>query len=302
MDDQSAIVRIVVNGWTSRRAKSDNYAAARRLLVKAFRRWPDSRVVKYSVTPGGFIKAPFPRDYSGERGWNSRQEDFQSLIPFAENAVRSVLTDEVLQAARSHTQYLTLGVDLDPPNQRKGDRRRLSTSAELVAIVETDSGDVVLWTGKSYPTSYQERTLVQEVCLESHLWRCGNDRVLVLGCHDLNMWSNRGWKNQNPDSNRRRRCKTMRKIARKFEPTIVLHHPHSTYSPRIWQTAWSGLCSPLQRQPHLPTVDTWVSGLAFYEFSEGGWLHVQPERSIKKTMSATSSGSGVFDVLVDGYQ
>ena len=32
----------------------------------------------------------------------------------------------------------------------------------------------------------------------------------------------------------------MRDLTSDFEPTIILHHAHSTDSPRIWATAWSG--------------------------------------------------------------
>ena len=68
-----------------------------------------------------------------------------------------VLTPQVLAAARGRTQFLTLGVDLN--NKRKMDRTSHGPTAELVAIVDVEKGAVVQWTGKSYPTSWQEGTL-----------------------------------------------------------------------------------------------------------------------------------------------
>ena len=81
---------------------------------------------------------------------------------------------------------------------------------------------------------------MQEVNLVSHLRRCGTERVLVLGCHDLNMFSGPAWAAMTPGSQRHVRSKEIRDLTSDFEPTMILHHPHSTDSPRIWSTAWSG--------------------------------------------------------------
>ena len=54
------------------------------------------------------------------------------------------------------------------------------------------------------------------------------------------MFSARSKENQKAGSERQRRSERMRSLARSFRPTIILHHPHSTDSPRIWSTAWSG--------------------------------------------------------------
>ena len=162
------------------------------MLLRAFtdNRWPGKAM--FAVTPGGFVKAPFPDGWEGERGWSSRGEDFGALVPHARRAVDEVLKPQVLDAARGRADFLTLGVDLnDRSGKRKMDRGARQTHAELVAIVDVERGEPVRWTGKSYPTIWQSRALVQEVDLESHLFRCGTERVLILGCHDLNMFSPR---------------------------------------------------------------------------------------------------------------
>ena len=257
------IVRIVVDGCPSLRSKETNFARARRMLLRAFadNRWPGSAM--FAVTPGGFVKAPFPDDWGGRRGWNSRAEDFSALVPEARKAVDEVLTPQVLDAARGRADFLTLGVDLnDRSGKRKKDRGARETHAELVAIVDVERGKPVRWTGKSYPVLWQERELVQQVDLESHQFCCGTERVLILGCHDLNMFSRRAEANMKAGSDRHKRSKRMRKLAGEFGPTMILHHPHLTDSPRIWSTPWSGARELLSRKSGGRHV--WASSVAYY--------------------------------------
>ena len=257
------VVRIVVDGSPSPRSQATNFARARRTLLRAFanNRWPGNAT--FAVTPGGFVKAPFPDDWEGMRGWDSREEDFRALVCHAGKAVDEVLTPQVLDAARGRAEFLTLGVDLnDKSGKGKMEGKARGTHAELVAIVDVERGEPVRWTGKSYPVSWQEGTLVQEVDLASHLFRCATERVLVLGCHDLNMFSARAKANMTPGSRRHRRTRHMRKLTREFGPTMILHHPHSTDSPRIWGTAWSGAREFLPREGSERRV--WASGIGYY--------------------------------------
>ena len=103
--------------------------------------------------------------------------------------------------------------------------------------------------------------MLQEADLESHLFKCGTERVLVLGCHDLNMFSSRAQANMKTGSQRYRRSQQMRELTRKFRPTMILHHPHSTDSPRIWSTAWSGAREFLPCNRGARHV--WASGIAY---------------------------------------
>lgn len=266
-ESQVPVVRIVVDGGPSLKSEPTNFERARRMLLRAFadNGWPGNAM--FAVTPGGFIKAPFPEDWDGKHGWRSRPEDFRALLPDACKAVGRVLTPRVVDAARGRAEYLTLGVDLnDRSGKRKLERGARGTHAELVAIVDIAKGEPVQWTGKSYPVSQQERTLVQEVDLDSHLFRCETERVLVLGCHDLNMFSPRAKANMIDGSDRQRRSESMRRLARKFRPTMILHHPHTTDSPRIWSTAWSGARKVLPRKDGGRHV--WASGIAYYNGGE----------------------------------
>ena len=257
------VVRIVVDGCPAPKSIKTNVPQARGMLLRAFEsnRWPGEAM--FAITPGGFIVAPFPTPWAGGFGWASYTDDFEVLVKHAGIVVRDVLTPKVLDAARGRTQFLTLGVDLnDGSGKLKMDQTSRGPHAELVAIVDVEKGAVVQWTGKSYPTSWQEGTLVQEVNLDSHLLDCGTERVLVLGCHDLNMFSGRAWANMTAGSRRHTRSKDMRDLTTEFEPTIILHHPHSTDSPRTWRTAWSGAREFLPESAHPRHV--WASGIAYY--------------------------------------
>ena len=262
-ENEVPVVRIVVEGCPSTRAKGTNVERARDMLMRAFadNRWPGNAT--FAVTPGGFVKAPFPERWDGAEGWASRADGFRTLLPHARKAVDEVLTPLVLDMARGRAKFLTLGVDLnDRSGKGKMERKARGTHAELVAIVDVERGEPVRWTGKSYPVSWQERTLVQEADLESHLFKCGTERVLVLGCHDLNMFSARAQANMKTGSQRYRRSQQMRELTRKFRPTMILHHPHSTDSPRIWSTAWSGAREFLPCNRGARHV--WASGIAYY--------------------------------------
>ena len=298
------LVRLIVRGWTYFNGQLDNRKEARAMLLDAFASpsWPPSAAT-LAVTPGGFIRTRLPRDYDGGRGWNSKNRDLQKLIPTAEAAVEAVTRGEVLDLARQRVRFLTLGVDL---NVERHKEQRLQhnhrcrptcpstcTHAELVAVVDMSSGRVVRWTGKSYPVDSQQHTLVHVTDLRSHLLDIGSERLLVLGCHDLQMFIDRGRKSSHAPTPKETRRQRMRRLVRKFKPTMVLHHPHSTYSPRVWNSAWGATRSLL------PTTRVWASGIAFCgnPKSKSCW---EPWQTLDATQSATASEPGVLDVIIKG--
>jgi hypothetical protein len=110
--------------------------------------------------------------------------------------------------------------------------------------------------------------------------------VLVLGCHDLNMFSARARANQNPNGVRRRRCDAMAKATARFRPTVVLQHPHSTDTPNIWRMPWSCLARDY------PTVRVYASGIGYFAWSGS------PRGSLRDVLDGTRSESGVVDIVV----
>jgi hypothetical protein len=279
-DDQrvdATIVRIVSRGQTP-----DDPRAAERILLDVFGpRWPSDVRARFVLTPGGFVRAPWPSSWTGWTGWESRKADIDALIPTAERELSRVVTDRVFRAAARRTDVLTIGIDL----QSDGVEER----AELVAVFDIAERKLVRWTGKSYPTpGTEERVLVQVVDLDSHLLEVAGERALVFGCHDLNMYSPRGYANQSPDGVRRARCDEMKRKVARFQPTVVLQHPHSTDTPNIWRLPWLTLAR------EVPSVRVWASGIAHYNWN--GRPRAKLDRVLEQTKSA---GTGVRDIVVD---
>ncbi|MCY3819181.1 MAG: hypothetical protein OXH52_07450 [Gammaproteobacteria bacterium] len=303
-DRTPELVRVIVRGWAYLEGQLDNRKEARAMLLNALAStsWPTDAATLV-VTPGGFIRTRLPRDYDGGRGWKSKNGDLPKLIPHAEAAVKAVVSGDVLKLVRSRARFLTIGVDLNievHKEERLQDNHRCRstcpatcTHAELVAILDTNSGTVVRWTGKSYPVDSQQHTLVHVTDLGSHLLHIGSERLLVLGCHDLFMFIDRGRKSLYAPTPKETRRHRMRKLARKFKPTMILHHPHATYSPQVWGSAWGATRSLL------PTARVWASGIAFCGNPEPrrSW---KPWQTLDATRSATASQAWVHDVVIDG--
>lgn len=288
---KETVVRIVVVGSPQRWCRgrlpiSPNFDLARKMLERALddRRWHAMRVL-FAVTPGGFIQGRMP-EYGGLRSWATRPADFRSLIPTAEEAVWEVIDADILAKLARRSRFLTLGVDLVAEGQSKTGGGS-DTRAELVGVVDLDQGVVIRWTGKSYPRPGQEeRVLVQEPCLESHLLRVAGQRVLLLGCHDLNMFNGRA--QGNAKNARKQRWKKMLDLARRFNPTMVLHHPHQTDTPRTWSGGWSGL------RQFLEFEGPYASGIAYYPKS------LRARHPLQGVLRATKNGD-VVEIRVDGY-
>ncbi len=288
------IVRVVVKGKPSLKNAPDNIERASNMLHAAFtsREWPGKAL--FAVTPGGFIRGKIPKTWHGEKGWKSRNVDFESLVEHATPLVSEVLRGRVLRVARPRARYLTLGIDLlREPNTWKLRRKGMGVHIELVCVVDLQTGNPIHWTGKSYPTQYQENWLVQVVNLESHLFRRSRNRVLILGCHDLNMFSERSKSLIRRGSHKYKRIKEMQKLAKDFRLTIVLHHPHSTDSPRIWQTAWSGVRNLLANNNG--ALRYWASGIAFFN---GLGVSTRVKKIDKVLVGTRSCDEHVKDVIV----
>ncbi len=265
------VVRIVVHGKPASSPRT-----AGEMLLEAFENWPISSRAKFTITPGGFIVGDFPPRWSGGLAWDSSSDDLNALIRVAKPLVGACVTKKALAAANVRTRVLTIGVDLISDAQH----------AELVAVIDCDSGEIVRWTGKSYPTGNQAALLVQVSDVETHLLKIANEKVLVLGCHDLNMFSARARANQSPNGVRRRRCDAMAKATVRFKPTIVLQHPHSTDTPNIWRMPWSCLARDY------PTVRVYASGIGYFRWRG------KPRRPLREVLAGTRSETGVLDVVV----
>ncbi|MEJ5370261.1 MAG: hypothetical protein WHT08_18275 [Bryobacteraceae bacterium] len=266
-----AIARLVLDG-----VLPDQPARATEMLLQAFTHWPDGFTADFLVTPGGFVTHELSSEIPAAKGWNSKEEDFPVLQDQAEKCLREILTPRVLAAAKGRAKYLTIGIDLTTADKTFG--------AELVAVVDLLSGRILGWTGKSYPTKDQEATLWQVKDVTSHCLEVDGFRVLVLGCHDLNMFSNRAWTNMVQGSLRHKSTAKMRAVARRFHPDVILQHPHDTDTPRIWATAWAGA-----RELFHPIA--WASGI-YYRGTKDS------RDTLESVLRGTRSSDGPFCEII----
>ena len=106
---------------------------------------------------------------------------------------------------------------------------------------------------------------------------------MVLGCHDLTIFNPRaaanarGW--------RVRVIREFRKIARRRQPSIVLHHPHTTDSKLTWRAAWIAL------ERKLPSVKLYA-GAGRYRRKDS------PRSRLDEVLRLTKKGATV-DFIVD---
>ena len=265
------IARLVVDGEAPRTPTR----AERTLFSCLTRHWPDGAFVHTLMTAGGFVQLEMQVPSTVHKGWDSRPCDIKPFVAEAAGVVKAVLSKRVLKAMRGKVRVLTVGIDVNPGED---------FSAELVAIVDVSTGRVKRWTGKSYPCGWQVPFLVQVVDIGSHLIRICGERLLVLGCHDLNMFSARARATMNRNGPLRRRSDEMIRAARRFRPTIAVQHAHHTDSPRTWSTAWGGLRSQLATH-----LKAWATGIVYDD--------PDPRSSLEAVCNRTASGDQI-DIVV----
>jgi hypothetical protein len=206
------------------------------------------------VTPGGTLKVlDFKALKEARPGPTPAEGDYKRL---AEAVTKTVLQPHVFPLLEKSglskaVKYLTLGIDLY--EEGEGPKH-----AEMVAVIDIGAASVVAWTGKSYPVQSQAASLVYCPTVDSHFMRLAGEEVLVLGCHDLNVFSNRAKAVSKGAGRVTYKAKLQREFSRMAKAkgiTTILHHPHHTYSPRVWNTAWSGA------REDLATLRTGATGL-----------------------------------------
>lgn len=275
-DGVARIARLVVGG-----PAPGTVAKAQAVLLQGFDdNWPSGLKAKYALTMGGFLRADFTKLWTGGTGSDSGPDDFAALIEAAKPTVNAVLSPRVLAAAARCTQFLTLGIDLGWDE---------GIHAELVAIVDTSSGAIVHWTGKSFPMAAQSGRLIQVADLRSHCFDGAGERVLVLGSHDLSIFNPKARRTLGEGSPRWQRCKDLDALLLQQKPTLVLQHPHNTDSPLLWSQEWKQLTK------QAPSITCWASGIAYHNRDEGD----MPRRPLEDVLSGTRGPRDVVDVVIN---
>ncbi len=212
--------RLVMDG-----AWSGDLCAARQLLRDVAAALPKNRRLTCLCTCGAFLRFDWPAGLPYQGNLDPTPNEVGVLTEAAESAVRKVLTKDLTEGLRTCSDYLTLGVDTKKDKVSTSEEIIEQPHAELVCLVDLRS-DSIRWTGKFYPTVGQQRSIVRFPDLESHFVSLDGDPVMILGCHDLSVYSARsqararGWR-QNLNSE-------FRALAAKHRPVEVLHHPHTT--------------------------------------------------------------------------
>jgi hypothetical protein len=259
---------------------------AKALLEDTCEKWPKGNKVKFLVTCGGFVQFDWPKAISREDvgdNKNPNKTAVNALVAEAMKNARLVLDGKLSAKLRQFTDYVTLGID--------SAKARISTTqnyigqlhVELVFLADLRTHDIY-WTGKSYPTSNQQRGLVRISNLKTHFFDFEGGSIMVLGCHDLAIFNPRsktakGW--------RKGVNMKFKELANIEHPIFVLHHPHTTVKRRTWLNAWNSLVKTL------PSV----------KYYAGAGRYHEPDRarskwdSLDDILASTKLGSSIDFVI-----
>ncbi len=273
-DLNPTLARIVIAGeWEG------DIKTAKETLHKICDKWPKGKKVDCLITCGAFLSFDWPQSITGVG--NNKYPNEKSLDLLTSVAIKHCesLIDEVLiKKLNNYTDYVTIGIDSYKDKISLSNVSIRQLHVELVALLDLRTNKYFL-TGKSYPTAGQENGLVRFQDLKTHFVELPFGKVMILGCHDLNVFSPRGkvttkkeWRKQIRES--------FYRIVKKETPTIVLHHPHTTDSSRIWTPAWNELLEIA------PTIERYISA--------GRYFNTNGKRSdINKVLCKTKFGSTI---------
>lgn len=227
------------------------------------------------VTCGGFLSFKFPKKLQYEIDIpNAEKIIIPELFNEASKVIKDFwghLNDETYRKLKEIADFFTIGIDgFNPINFQ---------TIELVAVYDLKKEIIQRWTGKFYPTTGEMNSVIKINDLTSHFIELGKNKVLLLGCHDLNVFSHRAQANSNRNGWRRKTANKFQKLCIEFKPSIVLQHPHKTFSPNIWRLGWSGLME------EIPTVKHYASGINYMKRVESNIL-----RPKQKVLDQTKKG------------
>ena len=259
---------------------------AKQILTEICRRWPKDIRVKFIITGGGFLQFNWPNNIGKKEigdNLNPNPTSFGALLKGAERCVRTVIDDQLCLKLRKLSNYITLGVDSFKFGASTTKNYMSELHVEFVCLVDLINKRFHL-TGKSYPTPREQRRLVRMTDLKSHFIELGDGKVMVLGCHDLTIFNPRsdavasGW--------RKRLKEEFKRVAIEEDPTIVLHHPHTTDCINVWGQALGGLERVLNNLEIYAGAGRWPHTI-YHSYKDGG-IHCTFEDVREKTKRGNS--------------
>lgn len=276
-----SLARIVIAGeW-----EGDVNTSAK-LLNEICDLWPKDKRVDCLVTCGAFLNFNWSNTLNKLKdNLNPEKSVVKLLIDEAQNQVNTLLSEKIRKKLLHFTDFITVGIDSFKDKVSLSSVSIRKPHAELVVLVDLRRG-VYHWTGKSYPTTGQEKGLVRFTDLSTHFVEVSFGKVLILGCHDLNIFSPRGEAVTQSEWRKRVRA-GFYDMTRIEKPDIVLHHPHTTDSSRIWTAAWNELTYSF------PYVKKFISAGRYYR-KEGN------RSEISDVLRTTKQGDTIDFVVETG--
>jgi hypothetical protein len=179
------------------------------------------------------------------------------LVLTAEDCIKKVLNEDLLNKIKKISDYISIGIDSikEKTSTRYNDNSR--PHIELVFLIDLKRNNRY-WTGKTYPTTKQEKYLLDIEDYKTHFINLPEvGKIMILGCHDLNMFNCRAWLTT---GEKRKRVKSeFIKLAKNENPICVLHHPHTYAKIRTWANGFNGL------KKFLPSIKYFISTGKYYE-------------------------------------
>lgn len=248
------IARLIVTGKQYDKYGTPNFSKLEKLIEKFLATEYQKRTYEFILTPGGFLTFDFPVNLQHDLDTAKAEKQSVSSLQKEANSVIveffKSLNPFVFKKLKETADYFTIGIDgFNPTNYQH---------IELVAVYALNKQKVINWTGKFYPTERQKKDLIKINDLDTHFVELNNQRILILGCHDLNVFSPRGQATANPNGWKKRLADSFKKQCQKFKPEMILQHPHTTDTPNIWNLAWRTV------EKELPYVKHFASGIKFY--------------------------------------
>lgn len=275
------IARLVVTGKQYDKYGNPNYSKLEKLIEKFLATEYQKKTYEFILTPGGFLTFEFPESLQYDLDIVKAERRYVSILQKEANAVIvsffESLNPATFKKLKDTADYFTIGID--------GFNRTNYQHIELVAIYDLQKEKVIIWTGKFYPTEGQKKELIKINDLETHFVELNYQKVVILGCHDLNVFSPRGQATANPYGWKKQLADRFKTQCKKFKPEIILQHPHTTDTPNIWNLAWRTV------ERELPYVKHFASGIKYYN-SNG------VRSDIDKVLEKTKKGD-VIDFYYD---
>jgi hypothetical protein len=274
-----SLARIVISGKWSGKVND-----SRKLLTEVSEKWPIGKRVQCLITCGAFLNFDWPDDINYiKNNILPEQKILDFLFSSAEKQCKLLLDEKLRDNLLKHSDYITIGIDSYKEKISFSSAQIKKPHIELVALIDLKSNKYY-WTGKSYPTKGQEDGLIRTPDISSHFFELPIGKIMVLGCHDLNVFNNRGAA-ATKTAWRKKVRSDFYETAKKEKPTVVLHHPHTTDTFRIWSAAWSELLNSV------PSVKRYISAGRFYR--DGG-----ARGDIYKVLNNTKLGDTI-DIIVN---